>query len=148
MKKVIKRLLVLGLVVSMTAGNVTIMPVHAAGANNQVTVATEENGNTFWYSLVTALQNVLFPNKVRAVTEDDLEITDSEARTQLKALIEKADTLNESDYTTESWAEFWDVRDSIEDADEIPDQFVETILKNLEEAIDGLQETTLKKLKD
>ena len=60
-------------------------------------------------------------------------------REQLKKLIEKADKLNESDYTAESWAEFKDVRDSIEDVDEIPDQYVGTVLQNLQEAIDNLE---------
>ena len=60
-------------------------------------------------------------------------------RDQLKTLIEKADKLNENDYTAESWAEFKDVRDSIENVDEIPDKFVGIVLQNLQEAIDNLE---------
>ena len=60
-------------------------------------------------------------------------------RDQLKTLIEKADKLNENDYTAESWAEFKEVRESIDDVDEIPDKFVGVILQNLQEAINNLE---------
>ena len=68
---------------------------------------------------------------------------------KLKALIEEAKKLKESDYTAESWAEFYDVLDSIDNPDEIPEQYQQAVLDNLQEAINGLvrKETTLDKLK-
>ena len=47
--------------------------------------------------------------------------------------------MNESDYTAESWAEFKEVRDAIEDVDAIPDKYVSTVLQNLQDAMDGLK---------
>ena len=42
-------------------------------------------------------------------------------------------------FTLESWAEFKEVRDSIDDVDEIPDKFVGVVLQNLQEAINNLE---------
>ena len=64
---------------------------------------------------------------------------ESEERKQLKALIAKADQLSKDDYTAESWEEFKEVRDSIEDVDAIPDQYINTVLQNLQNAMDSLE---------
>ena len=82
---------------------------------------------------------VILQNLQEAINNLELVQTENEERKQLKALIEKADKLNENDYTAESWAEFKDVRDSIENVDEIPDKFVGIVLQNLQEAIDNLE---------
>ena len=82
---------------------------------------------------------VILQNLQEAINNLELLQTENEERKQLKALIEKADKLNENDYTAESWAEFKDVRDSIENVDEIPDKFVGIVLQNLQEAIDNLE---------
>ena len=74
---------------------------------------------------------VILQNLQEAINNLELVQTENEERKQLKALIEKADKLNENDYTAESWAEFKDVRDSIENVDEIPDKFVGIVLPEL-----------------
>ncbi|MDD3361311.1 MAG: hypothetical protein PHW34_06500, partial [Hespellia sp.] len=68
---------------------------------------------------------------------------------KLKALLEEAKKLNESDYTPESWADFVEVRDSITAPDEIPEKYQQAIMDGLQEAMDNLVkvETTLDKLK-
>ena len=82
---------------------------------------------------------VILQNLQEAINNLELVQTENEERKQLKALIEKADKLNENDYTAESWAEFKDVRNSIENVDEIPDKFVGIVLQNLQEAIENLE---------
>lgn len=94
------------------------------------------------YVNVQASEKTTIQKTAKAAQEEETTLD------ALKKLIKEADELKEEDYTAESWAEFKDVRDSIEDADEIPEKFQQTILNNLQEAIDGLQETTLKQLKD
>ena len=89
--------------------------------------------------ILEKFQQTVLNNLQKAIDNLKPAQEESEERKQLKELITKADQLNESDYTAESWAEFWNVRDSIEDVDEIPDQFVGTVLKNLQEAMDNLK---------
>ena len=82
---------------------------------------------------------IVLQNLQEAIDNLEPAKAESEERKQLKALIEKADKLNESDYTAESWAEFKEVRDAIEDVDAIPDKYVSTVLQNLQDAMDGLK---------
>ena len=76
------------------------------------------------------------------MTAMDYTYTDTEEREQLKALVEKAYSLIESDYTAESWAIFVEARDAIESVDDvadIPDQFIQANLTNLQDAMDQLK---------
>ena len=67
---------------------------------------------------------------------------------KLLSLLEEADSLKESDYTPESWEAFKDQRDTITEPEEIPEQFLDTVINTLQEAMDGLvkQESKLDKL--
>ena len=56
---------------------------------------------------------IVLQNLQEAIENLEPAKAESEERKQLKALIEKADKLNESDYTAESWAEFKEVRESM-----------------------------------
>ncbi len=67
---------------------------------------------------------------------------------KLKDLLSYAHTMKEEEYTTESWEALVEVRDSIEEPEEIPEQYQQAVLDGLQDAIDGLvkKETTLDKL--
>ena len=123
-KELGKRLLTIAVALAMV---VTCIPGTAFGAETSEKVK----------------KNVMVPDTFTKAAQEEETTLDA-----LKKLIEEADELKEEDYTAESWAEFKDVRDSIDDPDEIPERFQQTILNNLQEAIDGLQKTTLKQLKD
>ena len=84
---------------------------------------------------------------------DQLEKVEKETTLEkLQNLIAEADKLKEEDYTEESWEEFKDVRDSIDDPTEIPEQYLQATIDMLQEAIDQLvkvkKETTLEKLQN
>ena len=105
MKQIVKRILTFALSAAMV---LTLVPT---------TAFAEDTGSN----------NVNKNLRVSGTSEGSKTQNVSE-REQLKKLIEKADKLNEGDYTAESWAEFKDVRESIEDVDEIPDQYVGIVL--------------------
>ena len=71
---------------------------------------------------------------------------------KLQNLIAEADKLKEEDYTEESWEEFKEVRDSIDDPTQIPEQYLQATIDMLQEAMDQLvkveKETTLEKLQN
>ena len=108
-KELGKRLLTIAVALAMV---VTCMPGTAFGAETSEKVK----------------KNVRVPDTLKTIDQLKPAKAESDERKQLKSLIEKADKLNESDYTAESWAEFKDTRDSIDNVDEIPDQFVGIVL--------------------
>ena len=68
---------------------------------------------------------------------------------QLQDLIAYADTLEESNYTPESWKTFKEARDTIIDPTQIPERFQQMALEKLQGAIDQLvpvEQTDLEKL--
>lgn len=68
---------------------------------------------------------------------------------QLQDLIAYADTLEESNYTPESWKTFKEARDTIIDPTQIPERFQQMALEKLQGAIDQLvpvKQTDLEKL--
>lgn len=68
---------------------------------------------------------------------------------QLQELIAYADTLEEADYTPESWKTFKETRDAIADPTQIPEQYQQMTLDRVQAAIDQLvpaEKTDLEKL--
>ena len=57
---------------------------------------------------------------------------------KLIALLAKADSLEESEYTRESWNAFLEVRSTITEPEEIPEQYQKMLLNSLQKAMDGL----------
>ncbi len=145
MKQVVKKVLITGLITAMLAGNIDAIPVQAAGSYAVETTADEKETDgvivKLWKQVVAVVKNFsLGSNSI--MTAMDYTYTDTEEREQLKALVEKAYSLKESDYTAESWAIFVEARDAIESVDDvadIPDQFIQANLTNLQDAMDQLK---------
>lgn len=57
---------------------------------------------------------------------------------KLQNLIPYADTLNEDDYTAESWVTFKEIRDQIVDPTQLPEQYQQAVLDMLQAAVDAL----------
>ena len=58
---------------------------------------------------------------------------------KLQNLIAEADKLKEEDYTEESWEEFKEVRDSIDDPTQIPEKYLQNTIDMLQAAMDQLE---------
>ena len=68
---------------------------------------------------------------------------------KIYAMLEYMNSLNEEDYTADSWAEMVEVRDSVEAPEETPEWLQQGVLDMLQAAVDGLverEETTLDKI--
>ncbi|MDD3277991.1 MAG: NEAT domain-containing protein [Lachnospiraceae bacterium] len=176
MKKIRKGILTFLLIMSVIAGNVypflssSIATVYASETEttlDKLKALLEEakklNESDYtpesWTDFVDIRDSIIAPDEIpekyqQTILDGLQEAMDNLVKVEttldkLKALLEEAKKLNESDYTPESWTDFVDIRDSITAPDEIPEKYQQAILDGLQEAMDNLVkvETTLDKLK-
>ena len=70
---------------------------------------------------------------------DGLEPAEPTTLDEIIELIEYIDSLNESDYTAESWEALMQVRNSITDPTQFPEAYQPMILEQLQKLVDGLE---------
>ena len=75
---------------------------------------------------------------------DGLEPAEKSTLDEIKELLAHIDSLNEDDYTPESWEALMQVRESIVDPDQFPENLQATILEQLQKLVDELEPAAIK----